>query len=243
MFLFISPPFGNYWFGGNKRVLPIRGSFTLMPRPGLLSQIARTLRYTDQGWVNKIGLRNRGLDWALQRYSTSEILSIAILRREEIPKILEKLPEEQNVELNVSCPNTDKKMISTGLGRFITPKRRWCIVKLSPLATPEQIQDFYSAGFRQFHCSNTLPTDKGGLSGSTLIPHTSRLVSHIWKTYSDVEVIAGGGVYGWETAEAYRNLGASHISVSTLLFSPLRFLRFFQAFKMKSNPPHVSPRR
>ena len=46
----------------------IRGSFTLEPNPGQFLQILKTLRYLTEhhGWVNKIGLRNRGLDYALQ---------------------------------------------------------------------------------------------------------------------------------------------------------------------------------
>ena len=60
--LFISPPFGNYLH------LPytnqILGSFTLDYREGLLKQIIYTLRYSYKynGWINKIGLRNKGID-------------------------------------------------------------------------------------------------------------------------------------------------------------------------------------
>ena len=64
--LFISPPFGNYVNLPNT--IPITGSFTLQPRKGLFMQIIKTLRYSFEhgGWVNKIGLRNKGLDWALK---------------------------------------------------------------------------------------------------------------------------------------------------------------------------------
>ena len=56
MALFISPPFGNYFF--LPYTTPIRGSFTLEPRKGLLKQILKTLRYSwkHKGWVNKINL-------------------------------------------------------------------------------------------------------------------------------------------------------------------------------------------
>ena len=56
MNIFISPPFGNYipFFtkksrGDNKEninFIPIKGSFTLEPREGLLIQIIKTLRYS-----------------------------------------------------------------------------------------------------------------------------------------------------------------------------------------------------
>ena len=65
---FISPPFGNYLNLNNT--MSIKGSYTLEPRSGLLSQIAKTLRYSFvyNGWVNKIGLRNPGIDYAIKNY-------------------------------------------------------------------------------------------------------------------------------------------------------------------------------
>ena len=64
--LFISPPFGNYI--GLPKTTRIYGSFTLKPRDGLLYHVITTLRYIPKyrGWVNKIGLRNKGIDWALK---------------------------------------------------------------------------------------------------------------------------------------------------------------------------------
>ena len=107
--LFISPPFGNYVILSNT--IPITGSFTLEPRKGLFLQIIKTLRYSfeHEGWVNKIGLRNKGLDWALKNIDEKKILSIAILQQDEVSKIIQKLPENRNIEINVSCPNTEKK--------------------------------------------------------------------------------------------------------------------------------------
>ena len=70
-----------------------------------------------------------------------------------------------DIELNISCPNTDKHMISNGLKPFLNNKRNWCIVKLSPLERCLTIQNLYDDGFRQFHASNTLPTENGGISG------------------------------------------------------------------------------
>ena len=71
--LFISPPFGNYI--NLPDTTQIKGSFTLEPREGLLKQIIKTLRYsyTYNGWVNKIGLRNKGLDYAINNYNKKDI--------------------------------------------------------------------------------------------------------------------------------------------------------------------------
>ena len=111
---FISPPFGNYI--QLPQTISIKGSFTLHPRDGLLRQIISTLRYIPKykGWVNKIGLRNKGIDWAINDYhrtnstTKSTIYSIAIMDPSEIPKLSQKLPEHMNIELNVSCPNVKK---------------------------------------------------------------------------------------------------------------------------------------
>ena len=59
-----------------KKTISIRGSFTPEPRKGLLKQTYKTLRHTKKGWVNKIGLRNPGI----QSYSfdNSSVISFAI---------------------------------------------------------------------------------------------------------------------------------------------------------------------
>ena len=73
MNVFISPPFGTYLNLPNTN--SIRGSFTLEPRKGLILQILKTLRYSNihNGWINKIGLRNPGIDYALQKYGKDSI--------------------------------------------------------------------------------------------------------------------------------------------------------------------------
>ncbi len=228
--LFISPPFGNYL--DLKHTMSIRGSYTLNPRPGLLSQILKTLRYSFQrnGWINKIGLRNKGLDYAIENYSTNSIISIAILNPKEIKSINQKIPRNMNIELNVSCPN--HTVIGKDLGIFLNQERKWCILKLSPLTTFCEIDKYYEQGFRQFHCCNTLPVKEGGASGVILKPYVSNLISII-KEYPDTIVIAGGGVQSWNDYLYYKNLGADYCSISTLLFNPLKFLIFYQKFSSK----------
>ena len=110
------------------------------------------------GWVNRIGLRNPGIDYAIKTYKKGEIISIAIMDKKEIKPIVGKIPENMDIELNVSCPNTDKHMVNEGLKLFLNPKRNWCIIKLPPQPDPEIIDRYYEEGFRQFHASNTLPT-------------------------------------------------------------------------------------
>ena len=244
--LFISPPFGNYV--NLPGTMPIRGSFTLEPRKGLLSQIFKTLRYSKEwkGWVNKIGLRNPGLDYAIKKYyklatdPKTNIISIAILSKEEIPKIKNKLPDDMNIEINVSCPNTEKGMVDKGIHVFLNEKRKWCILKLSPIIDFEKIDEYYNMGFRQFHCSNTFPLYKnkqfvGGLSGPSLRSINKTLIHYIRKRYPETTIIAGGGIQSIKDIENYKRVGANHFSVSTLLFSPLGFMGFYYKYVKSLN--------
>lgn len=230
---FISPPFGNYV--NLPKTKRIHGSFTLEKRDGLLVQIVKTLRYSfkDQGWVNKIGLRNKGIDWALKNIDKKDILSIAILNEKEIDKFLEKIPNDRNIEINISCPNTEKKMISKGISRFIHPEREWCILKVSPIMKNEDLDDFYKQGFRQFHCSNTLPVENGGLSGKALIPYTSDKTSYIKKKFSDSIIIAGGGVDDIKIVEKYKKMGANHFSASSVFFNPITATKLYYQYISK----------
>ena len=229
--LFISPPFGNYIHLPNT--MSIKGSYTLKPRSGLLLQIIKTLRYNRGlgGWVNKIGLRNPGIDYGLKHYNhKTNIISIAIMNKKEINKFVKKIPEDTNLEINISCPNTDKHMINEGIHVFLNPKRTWCIIKLSPTIDKSLIDSYYKQGFRQFHCSNTLPIKNGGLSGAVLIPFNNKLITYIKNKYNDTTIIAGGGIYNYDTLLHYKNLGASHFSLSTIFFSPFKTFSFLYKY-------------
>tara|TARA_B100001250_G_scaffold362162_1_gene340669 strand:- start:10 stop:702 length:693 start_codon:yes stop_codon:yes gene_type:complete len=224
--IFISPPFGNYIHLPNT--IPIRGSFTLKERPGKWGQILKTLRYIPgMGWVNRIGLRNPGIDYAINTYKKGEIISIAIMEQNEIKQIVDKIPEDMNIELNVSCPNTDKHMVNVGLKSFLNPKRDWCIIKLPPQPDDDAIDILYNEGFRQFHASNTLPSERGGISGIILKPYTLSTIKYIKNNFDDCIVIAGGGIYDIKTMQEYKKQGADHFSVSTLFFHPIKTFSFF----------------
>lgn len=230
---FISPPFGNYI--SLPYTKSISGSFTLERRDGLYAQIIKTLHYSYEhgGWVNKIGLRNKGLDWAIKNVKNDEILSIAILHPTEIDQILQKLPENRDIEINISCPNAEKKMVSTGISKFINPTREWCILKVSPTMKNEDLKNYYDQGFRQFHCCNTLPVKDGGLSGKTLIPYTSEKTEYIKAHLPNSIVIAGGGVDDIEIANKYERKGADHFSASTIFFNPFKSAKLYGQYLWK----------
>ena len=78
---FIAAPFGNYIKTSNT--ISVTGSWTVEKRTGRIKQIAKTLRYTKKGWVNKIGLRNPGLKYGLKNHQENEVFSIAGIDRDD----------------------------------------------------------------------------------------------------------------------------------------------------------------
>lgn len=239
--LFISPPFGNYfpeWIANkifNIQTYSITGSFTLEPRHGLLSQVIKTLKYTNSydqpGWVNKIGFRNKGIECGIEKYYNKEnnIISVGVINSSDIQNLTKIIPDDANIEVNVSCPNVDKtfkKISETDVNQFLNDKRQWCIIKLPPTIPVQEIDYLYQNGWRQFHCSNTVPVDEGGLSGKSVKPYSLKLSEYISTNYPDTTVIAGGGIETIQDIQDYAKAGATHYSVSTLLFNPFLFINF-----------------
>ena len=226
MTTFISAPFGNYL--KFKNAVSVTGTWTYKPRPGLLKQIIKTLRYTRNGWRNKIGLRNRGIEYGIQHTNFNEVLSIAAIGQYDWINLESIVPESQSVELNISCPNLDVHQDTTdfkGFDLWPTKKRKWCIVKVPPTSSYNLLDKIVDMGFTQIHASNTLPTDKGGLSGAILLPHTRKIITYLKSQYKNIEVIAGGGIKEAWHAEYYKDLGADHVSIGTGCFNPLKTWR------------------
>ncbi|MCA9307797.1 MAG: hypothetical protein KDA16_14805, partial [Phycisphaerales bacterium] len=113
----ISAPFGNYI--QPKETTPTLGTFTLLKRPGRVWRVIRTLRKDKEtgAWVNKIGLRNPGIEWLLAREQRGKagtgdkLVSIHGFDDNEWRALLEKVERLDDgggplgVELNMSCPN------------------------------------------------------------------------------------------------------------------------------------------
>ena len=233
--LFISPPFGNYL--NLPYTKSIIGSVTIENRPGLIKNIIKTLHYSQEykGWINKIGLKNKGIDYVLSNYNlTNKILSIAILEKKDIPVFNKKIPTKQDLEINISCPNVDKSNdIIDDLHIFLHKDRKWCAIKISPITTDYTLNKLYSKGFRQFHCCNTLPLSNGGLSGEKLIPYNLSLINRL-KQYKDVEIVAGGGIKDINILRTYKDLGANHFSISTICFDIPKFILFYFQYLLQN---------
>ena len=243
---FISAPFGNYI--QSERTISVKGTFTLHPRGNRLWSVLTTLRYSRKhnGWVNKLGLPNPGLQKGLTSVSDNprdKVLSIAETERGDFQKMNHIIPLDQSLEINLSCPNIERLNNINGSStlpmdnaRFFTKvkSRKWCIAKLSPLSSPEEIEFVIEElGFTQLHFSNTLPVNGGGLSGVTLKPLTMKLIDIVRERWGNrVEIIAGGGVTDFGGVSDYLAAGANHVSLGSVCFNPFKLRKLLRSLEL-----------
>ena len=176
-----------------------------------------------QGWVNALGLPNEGIEIGLKKTSPDQVLSIAGIERNDWIELESRIPEDQSLELNLSCPNITERTVWNDLPVFfLGNKREWCIAKVSPLITPEQLAFLIEeVGFTQLHLCNTLPVLRGGLSGPTLRSYVLNHLEFIRNEWGDsLELIAGGGVDSFGAASDYLAAGANHLSLGSVCFNP-----------------------
>ena len=228
---FIAAPFGNYIkYKTNSNVIPVTGTWTMESRGGLLKRlfkIGTTLRYNRayKGWTNKLGLPNPGILVGVKKTASTEILSIGEVHSGDFKKIAGIVSDNQSLEINLSCPNIEHDMnVSWDDTKLFmkSSKREYCIVKVSPLTNKDELKFLIEdIGFKQIHCCNTLPVDEGGLSGKTLKPYVNKMINIIRDTWGEsIEIIAGGGVSDVQDVDNYLRLGANHISLGTICFTP-----------------------
>ena len=240
--IFIAAPFGN-WI---KPVgtIPVTGTYTLHARGNRLWSVLKTLRYDfrSQGWTNKLQLPNPGVKMGLDRQIRGEVLSIAEIEKGDFSKLIEIIPEGTDIELNLSCPNLGKSLPWDSARVFTQTRlpRKWCIAKLSPLTTPEQLEFLIDdLGFTQLHFSNTLPLGDGrggGLSGRVLRPYTLELIRLVRENWGDaVEIIAGGGVSDFGAVYEYLNEGANYVSLGSVCFNPFKLRKILKQGKYDEN--------
>ena len=229
--IFVAAPFGN-WI---KPIgcIPVTGTFTLHPQGNKVWSAIKSLRYSTKhkGWMNNMGLPNPGVKVGLHKHIRGEVLSIAEIERNDFKKLYNVVPSGMSVELNLSCPNIrNLPWDSTEIFARNLEKRKWCICKVSPTVTPEDLEFLITKlGFTQIHASNTLPIQNfGGLSGQTLIPYTLDIIRLIKEEWPEVTIIAGGGVADFSGVYEYLNEGADHVSLGSVCFNPFKLRKILK---------------
>lgn len=230
MEVFIACPFGNYI--KPKNCIPVVGTFTRNPRGNRFLAVAKTLRYNRQlgGWTNRLGLPNPGIFAVPAKIKPDEILSVAQIEEDDFALINSHIWSSQSIEINLSCPNILEVGSFKDAKIFFRTSRNYCIAKVSPLISIEEIGYLIELGFTQFHISNTLPIATGGLSGPALRPLNLKLIETTRKTFGDdMEIIAGGGIQHISHVAEYMNAGANHISLGSVCFHPFKLWKLLGA--------------
>lgn len=231
--LVISAPFGNYIQPSGAT--PTLGTFTAKERPGRWWQVLRTVRYYPRlgAWVNKIGLRNPGIEWLTQRAGAGQvnladkIVSVHGFTADEWTLLVERAASLRPlaVELNMSCPNVGHIDWPDWLfGRAVESGVR-TIVKLPPVNFEQMTEHALGAGVRTLHCCNTLPVPAGGVSGKPLKPvalQCIRAVREIALAHrvDGLTIIGGGGITTPTDIDEYIDAGAAHVAIGTKVMNP-----------------------
>lgn len=234
--LIVSAPFGNYV--QPDFVTSTTGTFTRHARPNSFLWrpalawrfLVSVRRYRRLGaWVNKLGLKNPGIDWLIARHergldAARSIVSVHGFDLEDWRYLLQHTNRRVApvaVELNVSCPNVEAvDQLGAVFSLAVKFAQVPIIVKLPPVNAQVIAAIAHERGLRTFHCCNTLPVPGGGMSGKPLKPVSLVVIRDLRDTYGDeIDIIGGGGITCEEDIDDYREVGANMFAVGTMLFT------------------------
>jgi dihydroorotate dehydrogenase len=229
--LIISAPFGNYIQPADTT--PTLGTFTAARRGGRPAATGRailTVRYYRKlgAWVNRIGLRNPGIDGIYsgpKRTSSIDqsIVSIHGFVASDWNILLERITHVRPlaVELNISCPNVGEMSWPRDLFADAVATGVPVIVKLPPVRYRNLVSEAASAGVNWFHACNTLPVAGGGMSGAPLKPISLQVVKWLRSELGPQGgIIGGGGISAPEHVIEYADAGADRFAVGTFAMRP-----------------------
>jgi len=221
-------------------------TITVKPRKGNLPP---RVVDTPSGMLNSIGLENDGLEDFIadklpfmKRFGIPIVVSIAGDDPDEFAWLAKRLKAEEirAVELNLSCPNLNKKIFAQDerLTREVIKRTRpatqkTLIAKLSPnvsdigifaKACDEEGADAVSLINTVIAMSVDIETARprlgnitGGLSGPAIKPIALRMV---WEAYnaSNIPIIGMGGIMDYRDALEFIICGATAIAAGTANF-------------------------
>ncbi|MDX8335806.1 MULTISPECIES: dihydroorotate dehydrogenase [Cetobacterium] len=225
---------------------------TMEPRDG---NYGTRIAETPGGMLNCVGLENPGIDYfenvIVKNIKDSGIESPIIVNINgkvieeyvEIAKRVEKIPEVDMIELNISCPNVKDGGMAFGAKpevagavtkavREVTTKP--LIVKLSPNVTDishiakvveENGADAVSLINTLLGMAIDIKKKKpvlgntfGGFSGPAVKPVALRMVYQVYKSVN-IPIVGMGGISSTEDAIEFMMAGATMVSLGTGLFS------------------------
>lgn len=225
-------------------------SLSLRPREG---NAPTRIAETPAGMVNSIGLQNIGIDAflgkalpELRRHDVAIVANIFGETIDEFAALAARVESAEGVtaiELNISCPNTDRGGIEFGVDPEATARvteavkratRLPVIVKLSPNVTDIAViaRAARDAGADILSLVNTfmgmvidietrrpvLSSGSGGLSGPAIRPMAVHLVARVARSVK-LPLIGIGGVRTGEDAIEFLMAGASAVEVGTATFT------------------------
>jgi dihydroorotate dehydrogenase (NAD+) catalytic subunit len=220
------------------------------PRPG---NAPPRLAETPCGMLNSVGLQNPGIDDFLigelpkiRRLNRPMIVSVAGKSISDYCVVAERLTGQEGVfalELNMSCPNTDRETMEFGQSaeeayRLVKAVRDVTDLPIIPKVTPNiadpvaPAKAMVEAGACALAVANTLlamsidirsklpktGTLFAGLSGPAIRPVIVRMVWQITDALPGVPVIAMGGASTWADCVEYFLAGASAVALGTVNF-------------------------
>ena len=225
-------------------------SLSLMPREG--NPPAR-LAETPGGLLNSIGLQNIGVQAflddklpLLRQHDVAVIANIFGETVEEFGELARRIDGAEGVaaiELNISCPNTDRGGVEFGVDPEATARvtatvrsatRLPVIVKLSPNVTDitviaraaadagadilSLINTFFGMAVDVERRRPILSSGSGGLSGPAIRPMAVHLVYRVARAVT-LPLIGIGGIRTGDDALEFILAGASAVEVGTATFS------------------------
>jgi len=225
----------------------ITKTLTFAPRKGNLNMLTpwRCVQPIKDGWVNAVGLTNPGIQWWIKEIyqrTVSDgykvIVSIApesLIETESMIEDLNNLSNIVGVELNVSCPNTNRdetlEQIIQVTDLAYRKSRHPLILKLSYDQPYLEVIKAVDGKVEAFDLINsvawkTISKDKpsplapyglvGGVSGKRIRGYSREALMACNKLGCKTPVISGGGIDSLEEVKIRERLGASAFSFGSV---------------------------
>lgn len=235
-------------FGVSKLGAVVTKTTTKEPRQG---NPQPRLYEVPGGIINSIGLQNPGIEEVitkklpfLEQFGVPVIVSIGGERMKDYQYLAERLDKVKGIaglEVNISCPNTEKGMafgqdpeVAAELVRRIKEVTSLIlIVKLTPNVThiAEIAEAVVEGGADALSLINTLKAKAkirsgpnqgkwiiGGLSGPCVKSIASQKISEVVEAEVKVPIIGIGGIMNLEDALDFFEMGVQAIAVGTATF-------------------------